>query len=65
MVGKQARDTYACCRVVAYSGRYSLLKRKYKDPKDPLPLPSNLRLFAAYRPSGSLLLGLSGSGFIV
>ena len=65
MVGKQARDTYACCRVVAYSGRYSLLKRKYKDHKDPLPLPSNPGLFAAYRPSGSLLLGLSGSGIIV
>ena len=51
--------------MAAYSSRCSLLKRKRKDPKDPLPLPPRLRSLAAYKPSSGLLLGPSGSGIIV
>ena len=51
--------------MAARSSRYSLLKRKRKDPKDPSPLPLRLRSLAAYKPSNNLLLGPSGSSIIV
>ena len=41
---------------------YSLLKRKCKEPKDPLLLPPRLKSLAVYKPSGGPLLGPSGSG---
>ena len=51
--------------MAARSSKYSLLKRKRKNPKDLLPPPSRLRSLAAYKPSSGPLLGSSGSGIRV